>query len=162
MTTTWKDLQLKNANVDQKSVGMDDVDFDNLPLSQLSHGMHSVVNETKTAAEIKKAVSEVGKMSKSTYASKTHRTNDTLEVARKGIADMWRDFGEDPRITDNDINELYKRLEDGFREQTKAINKRCGKAGGGKRKMEMYGHKGGGANSPLKETKYGVCKKRRK
>ena len=141
---------------------MDDVDFDNLPLSQLSHGMHTVVNETKTAAEIKKAVSEVGKKRKSTYASKTHRTNDTLEVARKGIADMWRDFGEDPRITDNDINELYKRLEDGFREQTKAINKRCGKAGGGKRKMEMYGHKGGGANSPLKETKYGVCKKRRK
>ena len=60
-TTTWKDLQLKHANVDQKSVGMDDVDFDNLPLSQLSHGMHTVVNETKTAAEIKKAVSGVNR-----------------------------------------------------------------------------------------------------
>ena len=54
-TTTWKDLQLKRANVDHKSVGMDDVDFDNLPLSQLSHGMHAVVKETKTAAEIKKS-----------------------------------------------------------------------------------------------------------
>ena len=52
--TTWKDLQLKHASVDQKTIGMDDVDFDNLPLYQLSHGMHKVVNETKTAAEIKK------------------------------------------------------------------------------------------------------------
>ena len=143
-TTTWKDLQLKDTSVDQKSIGMDDVDFDNIPLSQLSHGMHTVVNETRAAAEIKKAVSEVGKKRKSTYSSNTHRTSDKLEVARKGISDMWRDFSEDPRVTDKDINELYKRLEDGFREQAKVINKRCGKAGGGKRKMEMYGHQGGG------------------
>ena len=143
-TTTWKDLQLKRANVDHKSVGMDDVDFDNLPLSQLSHGMHAVVNETKTAAEIKKAISEVDKMGKVMYSTNTHKTNDKLEVARKGIADMWRDFGEDPRVTDDDIDELYKRLEDGFREQAKVINRRSGKAGGGKRKMEVYGHKGGG------------------
>ena len=75
---------------------------------------------------------------------------------------MRRDFGEDPRVTDDDINELYKRLDDGFREQTKVINKRCGKAEGEKRKMEMYGHQGAGGNSPLKKTKYGVGKKRRK
>ena len=54
-TTTWKDLQLKHTRVDQKTIGMDDVNFDNLPLSQLSHGMHKVVKETKTAAEIKKS-----------------------------------------------------------------------------------------------------------
>ena len=142
-TTTWKDLKLKDASADQKSIGMDDVDFDNIPLSQLSHGMHTVVNETRAAAEIKKAVSEVGKKRKSTYSSDTHRTSDKLEVARKGISDMWRDFSEDPRVTDKDINELYKRLEEGFREQTKVINKRCGKAGGGKRRMEMYGSQGG-------------------
>ena len=53
-TTTWKDLQLKHARVDQKTIGMDDVNFDNLPLSQLSHGMHKDVNETKTSVEIKK------------------------------------------------------------------------------------------------------------
>ena len=101
-------------------------------------------------------------MRKSTYATTSHRTNDTLQVARKGIADMWRDFGEDPRVTDDNINELYKRLEDGFRKKNKVINKRCNKAGGGKRKMEMYGHQGAGGKSPLKKTNYGVCKKRRK
>ena len=53
-TTTWKDLQLKHASVDQKTIGMDNVNFDNLPLSQLSHGMYKVANESKTAAEIKK------------------------------------------------------------------------------------------------------------
>ena len=101
-------------------------------------------------------------MRKSTYASTSHRTNETLQVARKGIADMWRNFGEDPRVTNKDINDLYKWLEDGFREQTKVINKRCGKAGGGKCKMEMYGHQGAGGNSPVKETKYGARRKRRK
>ena len=53
-TTTWKDLQLKHANIDPKTIGMDNVNYDDLPLSQLSHGMHKVVKETKTSTEIKK------------------------------------------------------------------------------------------------------------
>ena len=159
-TTTWVDLQLKHAGVKPDSIGLDNVSYDDIPLSQLSHGMQEVIKESKTAAKIKKAIDDVSKKRKTTYSASSHRTDDTLDTERKHFADMWKDFGDDPRVTDRDIMELSERLKKGFEEQMKVINKRCGKAGGGRGRMEMYGHQGGEGKSPVKRTKYGVLGKK--
>ena len=43
-----------------------------------------------------------------------------------------------------------------FERQRGVLNRRHGKVGGGKGRLELYGQEGGGCHSPLKKTKYSV------
>ena len=59
LATTWVDLELHLKNTDPSSIGKDNVDYNDIPFSQLSAGMREVVEETSTAKKTKDSMEKV-------------------------------------------------------------------------------------------------------
>lgn len=55
--TTWIDLQLHREGVDPKSIVYNDVDFDDIPTLQLSHGMYQIANITNASQRFQDGLS---------------------------------------------------------------------------------------------------------
>lgn len=155
--TTWIDLQLHREGVDPKSIGYDDVDFDDIPSSQLSHGMHQIASITAAAQSLHEGLNASQKRASDGKLKCDTRSYDLRETSRKVFADDWKSFIEDAKVTDQDIDDLTEKMTLVFAEVRGKVNARYGKAGGGSGKMELYGQEGGG-NSPVKKTKYGACR----
>ena len=51
--TTWIDLELHHSGVDPSRIGLDDVTYDDIPMSQLSTGMDQIIGETTTAKKLR-------------------------------------------------------------------------------------------------------------
>ena len=49
--TTWIDLELHHSGVDPARIGLDDVTYDDIPMSQLSTGMDQIIGEAKKREE---------------------------------------------------------------------------------------------------------------
>ena len=62
--TTCVDLQLNHAQIDPKSIGMDDNEYNDILLSQLSYGIYEVVNITPAAKRFYKAIMQSTKKRK--------------------------------------------------------------------------------------------------
>ena len=136
---------------------MENVSYDELPLNQLSHGMHKIVNETRASRRLKSSIDRVSNK-KLKVGPDTHRSNDKVEKARKSLYAMLKEMEDDPRVTDTDIDAFTNGVKKLHSERMDVVNKRHGKKGGGHGKIEMYGHEGAGPDSPLRKTAYGSLK----
>ena len=54
-STAWVDLEMHHSNMDPTAIGMEDIDYNDLPLSQLSTGMKEILRESKSAKKLRMA-----------------------------------------------------------------------------------------------------------
>ena len=68
---------------------------------------------------------------------------------------MLKEMEDDPRVTDMDIDAFTNGVQKVHSKQMAVVNQRHGKQGGGKGKLEMFGHEDAGPYNPLRKTAYG-------
>ena len=131
LATTWVDLELHLAGINPASIGMDNVDYDNIPLSQLSTGMNHLVGETSTAKKIKDGLKAVTAKRKKDHTNTGTITDNRRDFARKNFVENWKGFLDDSKVTDDDLDWLCEGLDSLFAAGRDRINKCHGSAGGG-------------------------------
>ena len=154
--TTWIDLELHHSRVDPARIGLDDVTYDDIPMSQLSTGMDQIIGETTTAKKIKDGLEKVRKRDNNHIADGNWISECKKSEARKRFDEEWRSFFDDSKVTDLDIEEICVGIEKVFQDKRESINRKHGKEGGGEGEMELFGYEGAGGRSPLKKTRYGA------
>lgn len=129
LATMWVDLKLQIAGINPASIGMDNVDYDNIPLSQLSTGMNQLVEATSTAKKLKDGVKAVTAKRKKGHTNTGTVTDNKRKCARKHFMENWKGFLDDSKVTDDDVEWLCEGLESLFAAGRDRINKHCGSAG---------------------------------
>ena len=100
-------------------------------------------------------------LTEETFATHNTRSYDERKSLRKFITEGLKEFHEDSKCSDLDIEEIKDGIAQVFRRQRDKINARYGKNGGGEGKIELFGHENGD-NSPIKYSEHSMLKNNRK
>ena len=157
--TTWMDLMLHTSGTTAFDVGLEDYENpEDMTLHDLSSGMNEYKNLSEQNLRMQEALQNISQYKEDGDLTKTEdiRTYDVRENVRKYTYDLFKSFNEDAKARDQDFLDIKKGIEEVFERQRGVLNRRHGKVGGGKGRLELYGQEGGGCHSPLKKTKYSV------
>lgn len=121
LVATWVDLELHLANINPASTGMNNIGYDDIPLSQLSAAKKIKGSRKAVTATRKKTGSYTGTI-----------TDNKHEAAKKQFVDDWKGFLEDAKATHDKIDWLCEGLESLFVVGRDQINNHCGSDGGGR------------------------------